>query len=262
MNEQDIKDIEQREELLYAALTASDAVGLGELLADDFQDTHFAGLVAKKGPYLTGHRDRVFRCGLIERVSGYTWTNGQVGITAGHITVAPHPAKPGDPLTLMQTIIWVKQGNWKVLVRQTTKGEVVPVAPCLPELAPGTGTPQDVEAAELAFYGTQVSNDVAKMGGLLSNSLSWFAHAGGYLDSKASYIQAVAAAKYAHAGIWKLGGKTQVFGNAAVSVGTIDMDCMPADHFRFSMRVDYVLLWALEADGWKMIARHGTRQPL
>jgi hypothetical protein len=40
------------------------------------------------------------------------------------------------------------------------------------------------------------------------------------------------------------------------------MDCIPGGSFRFSMRVDYGLLWALEATGWKMICRHATKQPL
>jgi hypothetical protein len=40
------------------------------------------------------------------------------------------------------------------------------------------------------------------------------------------------------------------------------MDCIPGDSFRFSMRIDQGLLWALEVSGWKLICRHATRQPL
>jgi ketosteroid isomerase-like protein len=262
---QDVAAIEQREYQLYAALTASDAVALDELLAEDFRDHHHAGLTTAKETYLTGHRSRVFLSGLIERVSGYTWSNGQAGITAGHIVVQPHATKSGDPLTLVQTLLWVNQGGvWRILLRQTTKTTTaIDVAPGNPALVGGTAPVESVEAQELAFYAAQTSSDVAKLSEVMSDSLSWFVHAGsGSVDNKSRYLRNVANGRYGHGPIHKIHGKTHVLGNVAASIGTIDMDCIPGDSFRFSMRIDHVLLWALEASGWKLICRHATKQPL
>jgi ketosteroid isomerase-like protein len=261
---QDVAAIEQREYQLYAALTASDAIALDELLADDFQDHHHAGLVTAKETYLIGHRSRVFLSGLIERVSGYTWSNGQVGITAGHIVAQPHATKPGDPLTLMQTLLWVNQGGvWRVLLRQTTKTTtVVEIAAGAPAVVDGTASAESVEAQELAFYAAQTASDVVKLSEIMSDSLNWFVHVSGLVDNKAKYLRNVANGRYGHGPIKKINGKTYVFGNAAISIGTIDMDCIPGGSFRFSMRVDHGLFWVLEASGWKLICRHATKQPL
>jgi ketosteroid isomerase-like protein len=261
---QDSQAIEQGEKQLYAALVASDAAILDELLAEDFMDHHFAGLSAHKETYLTGHRSRVFLSGPIERVSGYTWSNGQVGITAGHIVAQPHATKPSDPLTLMQTLLWVNQGGrWRLLLRQTTNtATAVDIAPSAPVPVDRTASAESVEAQELSFYKAQTGSDVVNLGEIMSDSLRWFVHAGGFVDDKEKYLAGVSSGRYGHGAINKIHGKTQVFGNAAVSIGTIDMDCTPGDSFRFSMRVDYGLLWVLEATGWKMIARHATRQPL
>lgn len=261
---QDSQAIEQCEKQLYAALAASEAAILDESLAEDFMDHHFAGLSSRKKTYLTGQRSRVFLSGPIERVSGYTWSNGRVGITAGHIVAQPHATKPSDPLTLMQTLFWVSQGGrWRLLRRQTTNTAcAVGVAPSAPVPDDGTASAESVEAQELSFYQAQTESDVTKLDEIMSDSLSWFVHAGGFVDDKKKYLAGVSSGRYAHGAINKIHGKTRVFGNAAVSIGTIDMDCIPGDSFRFSMRVDYGLLWVLEATGWKMIARHATRQPL
>jgi ketosteroid isomerase-like protein len=264
MNVQDTREIEQREQQLYAALAACDAAALDDSLASGFVDHHFAGIAAGKEAYLTGHRSRVFLSGPIERVSGYTWSNGQVAITAGHILAQPHTTKPGDPLTLMQTLLWVEQGGrWRLLLWQTTRtAAACDIAPSVPVPVDGTASVDSVEAQELAFYKAQTASDTGRLGEIMSDSLTWFVHAAGHVDDKEKYLAGVAGGGYGHGAIDRIHGTTRVFGNAAISIGTIDMDCIPGDSFRFSMRVDYGLLWVLEATGWKLTARHATRQPL
>ena len=121
----------------------------------------------------------------------------------------------------------------------------------------------EVVSREYEFYKAQTESDVGKLDEILSDGLTRFVHTTGKVDDKTKYLEAVKNGRYAHGPIFRLNGETRVFGNAAVTIGVIDMVSRPAGAAEFSMRVRQVLIWTKEDKiGWRLSLRHAVREPL
>ncbi|MDR3532367.1 MAG: nuclear transport factor 2 family protein [Rhodopila sp.] len=121
---------------------------------------------------------------------------------------------------------------------------------------------ESVIAREDEFYAAQTASDVAKLDAIMSDSLTRFVHTTGVVDTKAEYLAAVRSGRYRHGSITRLHGQTRVFGDAAVSIGVIDMVSKPEGAPQVSMRFHQVLVWVREAAGWCLTLRQATRQML
>lgn len=121
---------------------------------------------------------------------------------------------------------------------------------------------ESVLAREGDFYAAQTASDIAELDEIMSDRLTRFVHTTGRVDNKAEYLEGVAAGRYVHGEISRIDGETRVFGDGAVTIGVIDMVCLPPGVPPFVMRVNHVLVWVLEETGWRLTARQATRQPL
>lgn len=114
--------IVDREKALYAALTASDADALADILSDDVTYIHSTSIAENKAEQLAGQRHGVHKHGAITTVERRCRVFGEVAVTRGMIDMVD--TAHGAPFTmrLRETLVWVKEGDtWRLLVRQATK---------------------------------------------------------------------------------------------------------------------------------------------
>ena len=121
---------------------------------------------------------------------------------------------------------------------------------------------EQVRGREDAFHAAQTASDVAALQDVLADDLVFFAHTTGRVDDKSSYIAGVAEGRYAHGPIVRISGDIRVAGDAAVSIGMLDMVARPPDARPFSMRLHQVLFWARQDGQWRLTLRQATRIPL
>jgi ketosteroid isomerase-like protein len=118
----DSRIIAEREKELYAALTASDADALSDILSDDVTYIHSTSIAENKEEQLAGQRHGVHKHGPITTVKSRTRMFGNVAVSRGVIDMVD--TAHGQPFTmrLRETLVWVKEdGVWRLLVRQATK---------------------------------------------------------------------------------------------------------------------------------------------
>lgn len=123
----------------------------------------------------------------------------------------------------------------------------------------------DIDAVigrEEDFYAALTASDVDKLDAIISDGLQAFVHSTGVVDSKADYLARVKTGRYAHGRITRLGGETRLFGDAAVTIGMIDLAARSPGTPHVTMRLQQVLVWAREPAGWRLVQRQATRMPL
>jgi ketosteroid isomerase-like protein len=116
------KAIAERENALYAALTASDADALADILSDDVTYIHSTSVAENKAEQLAGQRHGVHKHGPIATVERRTQVFGNVAVSCGMIDMVD--TAHGQPFTLRlrETLVWVKEGAvWRLLVRHATR---------------------------------------------------------------------------------------------------------------------------------------------
>lgn len=122
---------------------------------------------------------------------------------------------------------------------------------------------ESVEAREAEFYAAQTASDTAKLAGIFAEDLV-FVHSKGLVDTRASYLDAVATGRFAHGPIYRVSGTTRVAddGTGAVSIGVIDMVIRSAGQPEQTVRLHQALVWRRGETGWLLVSRQATRQPL
>jgi ketosteroid isomerase-like protein len=119
---EDANIIAEREQALYAALTASDADALGDIFSDDVTYIHSPGIAETKAENLTGQRSGLYKHGPITTVERRTRVFGDVAVTCDVIDMVD--TAHGAPYTfrLRETLVWIKEaGTWRLLVRHATR---------------------------------------------------------------------------------------------------------------------------------------------
>jgi ketosteroid isomerase-like protein len=121
MNE-DAKRIAEREQALYAGLTASDADALAEVFSDDLTYIHSTSVAETKAENLAGQRHGVHKHGRITPLDKRTRVFGDVAVTRGMIDMVDTAHGAPYTIRLQETLVWVKEaGTWRLLVRQATR---------------------------------------------------------------------------------------------------------------------------------------------
>jgi len=118
----DFSIIVERENARYAALTASDADALDDILSDDVTYIHSTSIAETKDAQLAGQRHGVHRHGAIATIERRTRMFGNIAVTRGVIDMVD--TAHGQPFTmrLRETLVWIEEGEvWRLLVRQATK---------------------------------------------------------------------------------------------------------------------------------------------
>jgi ketosteroid isomerase-like protein len=123
----------------------------------------------------------------------------------------------------------------------------------------GTDDPiAEVERRERAFYAAQTASDVVSLDDIMSDAMTTFGHSTGVVDTKAEYLEGVRAGRYRHGPICRLNGSTRVIGDAAVTIGLIDLMAMPPGAPARTLRLQQVLVWEKENGKWRLYLRQAT----
>jgi len=116
-------DVRKAEEAWAAAVKASDASGVEELLANDLVYTHSTGNVDSKTDYLSKMKAGTQKYTDLQYSGMKIRTfNGNTGVVNSQLRMTG--ATNGTPFdnTVYVIHVWVKQdGNWKLVAHQTTR---------------------------------------------------------------------------------------------------------------------------------------------
>ncbi len=117
-------DIEIRaaEAALYRAMIAKDIAALDQILADDVCYIHSPGFAEDKSEYLAGVKKGLYD---YEAITSRNVTIKQVGDIAIMHGIAEmkvsETGKPRDLLHLLFTLVWIRDGAWRLFLRQATR---------------------------------------------------------------------------------------------------------------------------------------------
>ena len=116
------KIIAERENQLYAALTASDYKALGDIFSDDVTYIHSTAIAETKAENLAGQRTGVHKHGPIAPLNKRTRVFGDIAVTRGVIDMVDTAHITPFTIRLQETLVWIKEGDiWRLLVRQATR---------------------------------------------------------------------------------------------------------------------------------------------
>ena len=118
---------------------------------------------------------------------------------------------------------------------------------------------QQVLAAEKAWSAAVVAGDFAKLDGMLMPDLI-YAHSTGIIDDRAQYLSKMKEGKQTYAGIERGSTVVRVYGNAAITHGTLRMHGKNPDG-PFDNRVMTIHTWIKTGGTWKLAAHQTTRLP-
>jgi ketosteroid isomerase-like protein len=114
--------IAEREKALYAALTASDADALADVLSDDVTYIHSTGIAETKQENMAGQRNGVHKHGPIKRLHGKTQISGDLAVTRGVIDMVDTAHGAPFTLRLCESLVWIREaGTWRLLLRHATR---------------------------------------------------------------------------------------------------------------------------------------------
>ena len=117
-------DIEIRatEAALYQAMIAKDIAALDTILADDVHYIHSPGFAENKVEYLAGVQKGRYD---YEAITSRNVTIKQLGDIAIMHGIAEmkvsETGKPKERLHLLFTLVWVRDGAWRLFLRQATR---------------------------------------------------------------------------------------------------------------------------------------------
>jgi len=117
-------DIEIRaaEAALYRAMIGKDIAALDKILADDVCYIHSPGFAESKSEYLAGVKKGLYD---YEAITSRNVTMKLLGDTAIMHGIAEmkvsETGKPRDLLNLLFTLVWIRDGAWRLLLRQATR---------------------------------------------------------------------------------------------------------------------------------------------
>jgi ketosteroid isomerase-like protein len=117
-------DIEIRaaEAALYQAMIAKDIAALDKILADDVFYIHSPGFAENKAEYLAGVQKGLYDYAAITSRNVTIKVLGDTAIMHGIVDMqVSQTGKPRDLLHLLFTLVWVRDGAWRLFLRQATR---------------------------------------------------------------------------------------------------------------------------------------------
>jgi len=117
-------DIEIRaaEAALYRAMIEKDIAALDKILGDDVHYIHSPGFAENKAEYLAGVKKGVYDYAAITSRDVTIKVLGDTAIMHGLVEMkVSQTGKPRDLLHLLFTLVWVRDGAWRLFLRQATR---------------------------------------------------------------------------------------------------------------------------------------------
>jgi hypothetical protein len=113
---------------------------------------------------------------------------------------------------------------------------------------------------EAELYKAMLAFDYAALDRLLSDGVRYI-HSTGVVETKADYFAGMRAGLYEYGDIRIISNETQVFGQAAMTTGVMEMLVGAQGSAKGTIRLQHVLIWRLESGTWRLLLRQATRLP-
>ena len=115
-------DIRAAEAALYRAMIAKDIAALDTILADDACYIHSPGFAENKAEYLAGVNRGLYDYAAITSRNVTIKVLGDTAVMHGLVEMkVSETGKPRDLLHLLFTLVWVRDGAWRLFLRQATR---------------------------------------------------------------------------------------------------------------------------------------------
>ena len=115
-------DIRAAEAALYRAMIAKDIAALDTILADDVCYIHSPGFAENKAEYLAGVKRGLYDYEAITSRNVTIKLLGDAAVMHGLVEMKVSEAgKPRVLLHLLFTLVWVRDGAWRLFLRQATR---------------------------------------------------------------------------------------------------------------------------------------------
>jgi ketosteroid isomerase-like protein len=115
-------------------------------------------------------------------------------------------------------------------------------------------------AAEQALYRAMVARDFAALERLLAPDLV-YVHSTAVAESRDAYLAGVAGGLYEYASVSSREVRVRRYGDAALMDGICDMRVGAHGGPPVLIHLLFVLAWARDATGWRLVHRHAIRMP-
>lgn len=133
------------------------------------------------------------------------------------------------------------------------------LAALLPALAGAADVPQAVLAAHDARIAATIRGDVAALGTLMTDDLS-YTHSSGVTETKAEFLAGLKTGKYLYRSIDAPGRRVRVHGDSAVVSGPCHIVIEPGGK-RTELDLYFSELYVREGGAWHMALWQSTRLP-
>jgi ketosteroid isomerase-like protein len=115
-------EIRAAEAALYQAMIAKDIAALDTILADDVRYIHSPGFAENKAEYLAGLEKGRYDYEAITSRNVTVKVLGDTAIMHGTVEMkVSETGKPRDLLHLLFTLVWIRDGAWRLFLRQATR---------------------------------------------------------------------------------------------------------------------------------------------
>jgi ketosteroid isomerase-like protein len=121
-------------------------------------------------------------------------------------------------------------------------------------------TPEDeVRAADARRIAAMVDGDVAALGSLLADDLT-YTHSSGQVENEEQFLAAISSGKLDYESIVPSDVQVRIYGNTAVMTGRADIKVkVQGNPAAFGSR--FTSVWVKGDAGWRMVAWQSTRLP-
>ncbi len=133
------------------------------------------------------------------------------------------------------------------------------LAALLPALAVAADAQQAVLAAHDARITATIKGDVAALGALMTDDLT-YTHSSGVTETKAEFLDGLKTGKYVYRAIEAPGRRVRVHGDSAVVSGPCHIVIEPGGK-RTELDLYFSELYVREGGAWRMALWHSTRLP-
>ena len=129
----------------------------------------------------------------------------------------------------------------------------------LPVVALAATPEEEVRTADARRIAAMVDGDVAALGSLLADDLT-YTHASGQVENEEQFLAAISSGKLDYESIVASEAQVRIYGNTAVMTGRADIKVkVQGNPVAFGSR--FTSAWVRGDGGWRMVAWQSTRLP-
>lgn len=131
--------------------------------------------------------------------------------------------------------------------------------PVLARAAMAATPEEEVRAADARRIAAMVDGDVAALGSLLADDLT-YTHSSGQVENEEQFLAAISSGKLDYESIVPSDVQVRIYGNTAVMTGRADIKVKAQGNpLAFASR--FTSVWVKGEGGWRMVAWQSTRLP-